>query len=661
MNRLAVFSIGVVFFFGILTLSGCGSQEVTQSPEAVSDEGKVTQVEPEARNMYAQAEKAFDQKNFDQATRLFSQIKVRFPNGKARVYSAYRLGIIHYYKENYPAAAREFEYFVAKMPNSELTFDATYNWAACEHQMGRNDRAYQVLSKLKLADVQGQGPKRAETVYALTARVAAAMNNHPSALAALALQLQLPLEESARAQAESKVDEQVALMNNQQRLQSLREEVSEPTVRRKIEDRLAQLNAPETAPEEGSPAPAAIAAIPSPSTVIPATPAITLPSGGSRGSSQSVGVILPLTGKWANYGKRALDGILLASRVYGDGRDNFRIHIKDSQSNPTVAAAAVEELHSRYGVMAVIGPLASKEAVAVGDKAQALGIPNVSLSTKEGVSEKSPYLFQTGLTPAVQLENLVRYAVQGKGLKRFAILAPNNPFGRDMAQSFWDYVTANGAVVSSYQLYAPEDQDFQDSIRGMVGLQDLKFRRLEVGKLQEYLREVKAKTGKEPKSQLQPIVDFDAIFVPDSPKAVAQVAASLNYYDVSSIPLLGTAEWNSDQFFRRGASLIQSAIFPAGFYMGSAQSTTKEFIQGFQGAFGQSPDLLAAQAYEAMQLVAFAMRSAGSEDRNQLANALASIRDFDSPMGKLSFDTQRIGRRRLAVLSLEGGNSLSEH
>lgn len=642
-------------------LGGCASTPTEDTPlPSASDAGQARQIEPEARALYAQAEQAFDVRNFEQAQKLFSLVKTRYPKGRAQIFASYRLGIINYYRENYPVAAKEFEYFVTRMPVSDLNFDATYNWAACEHQMGKNDRAYQVLSRLKISEVQAQGPKRAETVYQLTARVASALNNAPAAIVAYGLQLQLPLEDSVRVAVETRVDEQLNHVTQPQRLQALLSEVSEPTVRRKIEDRLSRMAAVPLEP--------AVAPIPMPvpgggigtGEVRPPIEAVTLPSGGSSGSTSHVGVILPLTGKWASYGKRALDGILLAANTFGDSSE-FKIFVRDSGSNPVAAQNAVDELSSRHEVMAVIGPLSFKESAAVAERAEALGIPNISLANKEGISEKSPYLFQTGLTPAVQIENLVRFAVQQKGLRRFAILAPDNAFGKDMAQSFWEHVNANGAVISSYQLYPANERDFQEQIRNMVGLQDLKHRRLEVTKLNDYIKEVKAKTGKEPKVQLSPIIDFDAIFIPDSPKAVSQAAASLNYFDVNGVPLLGTAEWNSDQFFRRGANLIQTAIFPAGFFLGSTQTTTRDFVRGYQQAYGQAPDLLAAQAYEAMEILAHAIRNSGSSDRNRLANQLGSIRDLATPLGRISFDGQRVGRRKLAVLSFEGGTSITEH
>src|SRR5262249_22706666 len=129
----------------------------------------------------------------------------------------------------------------------------------------------------------------------------------------------------------------------------------------------------------------------------------------------NIGVILPLTGKWAVYGRRALDGILLASRIYNNSRDqDFRLFIEDSASNPAVAQHAVDTLFNEDKVVAIIGPLYFKEAVAVAERSQQLGVMNLSLSGKEGISEKGAYLFQNALTPRVQMDSLLRYCINEK-------------------------------------------------------------------------------------------------------------------------------------------------------------------------------------------------------------------------------------------------------
>ncbi len=50
----------------------------------------------------------------------------------------------------------------------------------------------------------------------------------------------------------------------------------------------------------------------------------------------------------------------------------------------------------------------------------------------------------------------------------------------------------------------------------------------------------------------------------------------------------------------------------------------------------------------------------GSGDRNELVNQVMSMREFDSPLGNLTFDNTRIARRKLPVFTLEGGGNIVE-
>jgi branched-chain amino acid transport system substrate-binding protein len=215
--------------------------------------------------------------------------------------------------------------------------------------------------------------------------------------------------------------------------------------------------------------------------------------------------------------------------------------------------------------------------------------------------------------------------------------------------------------VVSYKEYPQEETDFIKYVQDMVGLGNPgKHRKLEVAKLNEYLKEQKAKTGKDSKSKLQSVIQFDALFIPDGPKAVAQIAPALAYFDVN-LPLLGTTEWNSDQFYQRGGKYVEGAIFPAGLHLNSSQPRTQLFIRTYQQAFGISPDLLSAQAFEAMDVLIHSIKSSGTSDRNQLVNSMSQLKGYESPLGSLSFDNHRLARRSISILSLEQGGRVTEH
>lgn len=645
----------------LFSLNDCASKDVVMVDpprQNASDPLKTYKVEPEARALVAEAEQLFEAKDYVASEKRYKAIKNKFPRGKSHTLASYRLGTLYYYVGNYSESSREFSYFLSRFRESELAFDVTYNLAAAEYQLGNYEKAHRTLSTLRPTSIHAQGPERASLVFELSGNAAAAIGKSGDAVSSFASQIQLSISESKRENIQNRIDEELERIENTNELHRLLAEVSEPMTRSKIVSRLNTLGRGDTSSTP-------LASVPQPrgGTLPPSFPASSLQSS-TVGEKLHIGVILPLSGRWAAYGKKSLDGILLGSRVYHPNAqrgESFSLFIEDSGSNPAIAAQAVDKLVENHRVAAIIGPLNWKESIAVASRSQELGVPNILLTAKEGISEKGPYLFQNALTPAVQIDNLVRFCIEARNYRRYAILAPETGYGRDMVNEFWTAVEQRGGRIVAYSSYSTEEHDFQNHVRSLVGLNEAgKFRPLEWNKLQQFLLDAKIKPNRVNKYPLPPITDFDAIFVPDSPKTVASVAASLAYFDVKNVSLLGTSEWNTEQLYKRGGKLVVGAIFPGGISPYTKNDLQKEFVKAYIDAFGAAPDLLAAQAFEAMQVVATAVVKTNSNDRNELVNYISNLRDFNTALGSLSFDSQRIARRRLPVFVLEHGGTIIE-
>jgi ABC-type branched-subunit amino acid transport system substrate-binding protein len=123
----------------------------------------------------------------------------------------------------------------------------------------------------------------------------------------------------------------------------------------------------------------------------------------------------------------------------------------DSEGNPDNARRGVERLVKEDNVIAIIGSLLSKTAPAVAAKANELGVPTLALSQKAGVTEVGPSVFRNALTSEMQVRQLVKSAMEDLKLRRFAILYPNDPYGVEYANIFWDEVLARGGVITAAQ------------------------------------------------------------------------------------------------------------------------------------------------------------------------------------------------------------------
>ena len=192
----------------------------------------------------------------------------------------------------------------------------------------------------------------------------------------------------------------------------------------------------------------------------------------SSGLDLTLGVVLPLSGSAASFGEEALQGVLLATGLFeggGGGGRGPRLLIRDTRGQPERATAAVRALAAEPGLLAIIGPLLPEEAQAAAAATQEAGVPLIALSRREGLGRGRPLVIRAGTSPRLEAELLAEYAVRSAGFRRFAILYPEDPFGRALRGAFWAAVEARGGEVVAVAHYPLGATDFAAPIRRMIG------------------------------------------------------------------------------------------------------------------------------------------------------------------------------------------------
>lgn len=357
----------------------------------------------------------------------------------------------------------------------------------------------------------------------------------------------------------------------------------------------------------------------------------------------TVGCVLPLTGRYQAYGDRLLRGLVMAAQdlknAVPDGPD-IQLIIRDSGGDPDVAVAAVRDLVLDHKVAAIVGPLSRVAAEAAAEEAQKLWIPIITLTQKKGVSEIGNYVFRYFLSNEQQTKALVEYAVLGLGYSRFAILYPNDTYGARLVQMFWDELDRLGAEVRGVESYEPSQTDFADQIKKLVGLYyprpESENTRLsqKVADTEIPSQGLGGEADEELEEEVLPIVDFDAIFIPDGYSQVGLIAPQLAYHDVSGVRLLGTNLWNSPKLVEMAAPYLQDAVFVDGFFPESGLPLTRQFVYRYQGTFGEKPGYPEAQAYDTLRLLAEALHRPGITSRPMLRDALFGIQELPGVAGR---------------------------
>jgi ABC-type branched-subunit amino acid transport system substrate-binding protein len=388
----------------------------------------------------------------------------------------------------------------------------------------------------------------------------------------------------------------------------------------------------------------------------------------------TIGCLLPLSGPYQSVGYRALKGIELALDRFSaqTGGPQMHIIVKDSGGSPDQTRRVMQELINER-VAAIIGPIVTAEVAAV--EAQENKIPIITLTQKDNITSIGNYVFRNFITPEMQVNAIADFTTASLGLNRFAILYPDETYGITFMNLFWDRLIENGGKVVGLESYNPEHTDFADSIKKLVGLyykipEDLK----EVAELsaeeegdspqesqadsdqpfdQDSADENQEKKN-EKEEEPEAIVDFDAIFIPDSPKAAGLIIPQLAFYDVRDIYLLGTNLWHSNTLIKMAPQYVQGAIMPDGFFAGSAAPAVQDFVKTFEDTYEENPGFIEAIVYDSAMMLFSVLIQPDLRFKSELKNELLNLVDFTGITGPTYFDENGEAQKQLYLLSVKG-------
>ena len=357
----------------------------------------------------------------------------------------------------------------------------------------------------------------------------------------------------------------------------------------------------------------------------------------------------------------------------------YQLAVRDTRGEAEGAAQALAQLAREDKVIAAVGGVTNAEALAAASAAQAEGLPFISLSKVDGVTAAGPFVFRDMLTAQAQAQALAEFAVARRGLRRVATLYPESPYGQELASAFAGAAAARGAEVSRSVPYEPDRTTFSPLVKELVGKADLERRADWRKAAAEIAKEQKdpfrrKKALEKLRKELPPIVDFDAVFVPDFAKNVALLAPALAVEDVMTltcderalerfrkatnqpgaraVQLLGANGWDDPALVDKAGRYVECAIFVDGFFAGSERPATRRFVEAFQREYQHPPTILEASAYDAAGLLR-ATLEAGAVDREGVRGLLSTARPFPGATGDVSFDARREPRKQLFFLTAD--------
>ena len=341
-----------------------------------------------------------------------------------------------------------------------------------------------------------------------------------------------------------------------------------------------------------------------------------------------LGAIEILSGPNAAYGVAIKAGLELALAEVNAkgvlGGRKIALTIEDSAANKDQAINAARKLIGRDKVVAIIGPTLSNEMFAVGPVANERRIPILGTSTTaNGITAIGDFVFRTSLPESDVIPVTLKYAQAKKGIKSIALMYANDDA---FSKSGFDVMKAAaekaGLKIVDIESFGSKDSDFSAQLTKI--------------------------------KELKPdAVGISALVEPVS--GVLLAARQLGFG--AEAVFIGGNGSNSPKLGEIAGKAADGLLVGSPWFVGKQTPQNETFVAAFHKANGKDPDQFAAQAYDAMQIMAAAIDRAGpGADGNKLREALLATK-FDGVMGPFTFTPGRdpASTEGVVVLAMQSG------
>lgn len=292
----------------------------------------------------------------------------------------------------------------------------------------------------------------------------------------------------------------------------------------------------------------------------------------------------------------------------------------DTMSTPLGARQAAADA-VKAGAVAVVGPSWSSQAMAMGPVLQEAGIPMIGATTSAPeVTRIGDYIFRACYTDTLQAEVLARFAFTDLGARRAVVVTiADDVYSEGLSSGFSRRFESLGGSVALQLRYLQDAMNFTDQVRAI---------------------------GAE-----APDLVFVAGYTRDSGLLLKQARnAGL------AMPFLGGDGWTALEHYPYLDPANGDNYYVSHWHPSEASPASQKFVALLRKEFG--PDALSgidagnANAYDALGLVADAIRRAGSAKPAAIRDALAATENYPGATGSITFRDSRDPIKPMVVLRI---------
>jgi branched-chain amino acid transport system substrate-binding protein len=338
-----------------------------------------------------------------------------------------------------------------------------------------------------------------------------------------------------------------------------------------------------------------------------------------------VGEVASLTGKEAAFGQSSHKGTLLAveqiNAAGGVLGRQIALHTEDNGSKQGESATIVKKLIARDKVIAVLGEVASSRSLEMAPICQYERIPMISpSSTNPRVTQIGSYIFRVCFIDPFQGTVMAKFAKEDLHMHSVAVLTSvSSAYSVGLAKYFKQRFTEDGGTIALEQKYSEGDKDFKAQLTA-----------------------IKA-------------AGVDGVFVPGYYTEAALICIQARELGMT-FPFFGGDGWEAPELIQIGGAALEGCYYSTHYSPDNKSPQVQDFVRKFRARFdGETPDAMAALGYDSAEVLADALRRAGTTDGPALRDAIAATRDYIGVTGNTTMDAERNATKAAVIVTIHDG------
>jgi branched-chain amino acid transport system substrate-binding protein len=340
-----------------------------------------------------------------------------------------------------------------------------------------------------------------------------------------------------------------------------------------------------------------------------------------------IGVQLPLTGERAPVGHIVKNSVELAvrdvNRKGGVGGVPLAVNYEDDHNTELGAVEAIRKLVRDPQVVAVIGELFSPFVIASRELVEQEGVPYLTGGTSPRTTENAKWIFRVGASDALLTDLLARYGVEHLKLKNLAVLSDRTGIHNARAEMLVKVLREKYGIAPSVRgTWKPGDRDFAAQLEQVkAGGVQVVIALGETAEAASFLRQVKA-LG-------------------------------------IQVPIIAHRDFNARTVLNEAGDAAEGVLIFTEYMPALQEPDRQAWARGYEERYGAEANVIAAQYFDAVLLLAEAVKK-GGPSRAGIKAGLEHLKGFRGVTADYTFDQKRNGIHRFYVAKIKEGKPALE-